>query len=150
MYYRMHNHEAFDSSEPVYAMRFLAIFADYCYQELIHEDMALELVSNSLKGEAQHEFIQNNQHDRSVEPGFKHWPLVCNLLSTNCVTKRILHRAIEYLESLRKAIGWTIGIITRSCKKGESILAKHLVALLCCRSSNEGYFQHFALLQNKQ
>ena len=78
LYHSMRNHEKFDGSELVYAMRFLAIFAHNCDQELIHEGMALELFSKTLKGEAQHEFMRNHQHNRSVAPGLKQWPGACN------------------------------------------------------------------------
>ncbi len=36
MYHKMHDHEAFDGTKPVYAMSFLAIFAHYCDREQVH------------------------------------------------------------------------------------------------------------------
>ncbi len=52
MYHRMYDHAAFDGSEPVYAMRFLAIFAHYCDREQVHESMTVDLFSSALKGDA--------------------------------------------------------------------------------------------------
>ena len=78
MHHPMYNHEVFDGSEPVYAMKFLGIFAHHCDREQVHEGMACELFANTLKGDAQHEYTRNHQHERSLAPGLVHWSWACH------------------------------------------------------------------------
>ena len=108
MYHRMYNHEIFDGSKQVYAMRFFGIFALHCDRERVREGMGFNQFSNALKGDAQHEYMRNHQHERFLAPVFTNWPGTCHWFLTNYVTQRVLHKSIEELEDLRQSTGLSV------------------------------------------
>ena len=89
-------------------MRFIGIFAHHCNREQVHGGMAVELFANTLRGDAQHEYMRNHQHERSLAPGFTHWPGACHWFLTNYATRRVLHEAVEELENLRQSTGQSV------------------------------------------
>ncbi len=70
--------------------------------------MAVDFFANALKGDAQHEYMRNHQHERSLAPGFTSWPGAWHCFLSNYVTHRVLHMAIEELENLRHGTGQSV------------------------------------------